>query len=158
MTESTASVYQEPTQESGGALMTRRIEGNVVMLNLLRFREVADYSASPELAPETPVSGEAAYRLYMEHTLPFLRKSGGDVIFYGEGGPFLIGPMSERWDAAMLVRQRSVSDFIAFASDREYMAGLGHRVALSKTHGCCHSSKSRSRSRGKPIGRARSEP
>lgn len=129
MSESTATVYLEPTQESGRALMLRRIEGGVVMLNLLRFREIADYSASPELAPEAPVSGEAAYQIYMEHTLPFLRKSGGDVIFYGKGGPFLIGPMSERWDAAMLVRQRSIEDFMAFASDRAYMARLGHRVA-----------------------------
>lgn len=129
MPENTATVYLDPTQESGRALMMRRIEGGVVMLNLLRFREVADYSASPELAPETPISGEAAYRIYMEHTLPFLRKSGGELLFYGKGGPFLIGPMSERWDVAMLVRQRSVNDFMAFASDREYMAGLGHRVA-----------------------------
>ncbi len=129
MPDSIATVYLEPTQESGRALMLRRIEGGVVMLNLLRFREVADYSASPELALETPISGEAAYQLYMEHTLPFLRKSGGEVIFYGEGGQFLIGPTSERWDAAMLVRQRSIDDFMAFASDRDYLAGLGHRVA-----------------------------
>lgn len=129
MNENMATVYLEPTQESGRALMLRRIEGGVVMLNLLRFREVADYSASPELAPATPVSGEAAYQIYMDHTLPFLQKSGGEVIFYGEGGQFLIGPMSERWDAAMLVCQRSVEDFVAFASDRAYMAGLGHRVA-----------------------------
>src|SRR5436305_12724436 len=130
MTETgAAAVHLEPTQESGRALMLRRIEGGVVMLNLLRCREVADYSAFPELAPEAPVSGEEAYRLYMEHTLPFLRASGGEVIFQGEGGPFLIGPMSERWDAVLLVRQRSVADFIAFASDRAYMAGLGHRAA-----------------------------
>jgi hypothetical protein len=62
------------------------------MLNLLRFRSVADYSATPELAPPKPVTGEAAYRLYMEHTLPFLRKSGGEVLFHGLGGEFLIGP------------------------------------------------------------------
>jgi hypothetical protein len=52
MTE--AISYFEPTQESGRALVMRGIRGEVVMLNLLRFREVADYSANPELAPETP--------------------------------------------------------------------------------------------------------
>ena len=35
----------------------RQTAGNVVMLNLLRFREVADYSAYPDLAPPTPISG-----------------------------------------------------------------------------------------------------
>jgi hypothetical protein len=99
------------------------------MLNLLRFREVADYTAAPHLVPTTPISGAAAFRLYIEHTLPLLRRSGGELIFFGKGGPFLIGPPGERWDAAMLVRQRSVADFLAFASNREYLAGMGHRIA-----------------------------
>ena len=99
------------------------------MLNLLRFRVAADYSATPELAPETPISGEAAYRRYMEHTLPYLEKSGGRVLFYGRGAEFLIGPSEERWHAVMLVEQSSVAAFLAFASDREYLSGIGHRTA-----------------------------
>jgi len=121
--------YLEPTQESGRALFARAISGSVIMLNLLRFRKVADYSATPALAPETPISGAAAYRRYMELTLPHLEKSGGEVIFLGRGGRFLIGPSDERWDAAMLVRQGSIASFLAFASNPEYMAGMGHRIA-----------------------------
>jgi hypothetical protein len=123
------ATYLEPTQESGRAFFTRQISGSVVMLNLLRFREIADYSATPALAPPSPITGAAAYRLYMEHTLPHLEKSGGEVIFFGRGGSFLIGPTDERWDAAMLVRQSSVDGFMAFASNSEYMAGIGHRLA-----------------------------
>jgi hypothetical protein len=121
--------YLEPTQESGRALMMRRIAGDVVMLNLLRFREIADYSTSPELAPSTAISGAAAYQRYIEHTLPFLHASGGELVFLGSGGPLLIGPEVEHWDLAMLVRQRSVESFLAFASNLEYLAGLGHRTA-----------------------------
>ncbi len=99
------------------------------MLNLLRFHEVADYAQYPELAPATPISGEQAYRRYIAHTEPFLRQSGGEVRFFGKGGPFLIGPHVERWDAAMLVRQDSVASFMAFASNKDYLAGMGHRVA-----------------------------
>jgi hypothetical protein len=51
------------------------------------------------------------------------------LLFLGQGGHFLIGPSEERWDAVMLVRQRSVADFIAFASNPEYLAGMGHRLA-----------------------------
>ena len=46
--------FFEPTQEAGAALFRRNIAGEVVMLNLLRFRDVADYSATPELAPDEP--------------------------------------------------------------------------------------------------------
>ena len=121
--------YLEPTQESGRAFFTRGISGSVVMLNLLRFRPIADYSTTPELAPASPISGEAAYRLYMEQTLPHLRASGGEVLFFGKGGEFLIGPSEERWDAAMLVRQSSVAAFLEFASNQAYLSGIGHRLA-----------------------------
>jgi hypothetical protein len=121
--------YLDVTEASGRAFFARGIEGPVVMLNLLRFRARADYSATPHLAPREPIDGAAAYRLYIDHTLPFLRSSGGDAVFFGRGGPFLIGPSDERWDATLLVRQRSVADFMAFASDKEYLAGIGHRTA-----------------------------
>src|SRR5207244_2323464 len=99
MTSAVMKTYLEPTQESGREFFSRGIAGPVVMLNLLRFRATADYSATPELAPQTPISGETAYRLYMQHTLPHLERSGGEVLFFGKGGPFLIGPAEERWDA-----------------------------------------------------------
>lgn len=75
----TTKTYLERTQESGRAFFTRGISGSVVMLNLLGFRPVADYSATPDLAPASPISGETAYRLYVEHTLPHLKQSGGEV-------------------------------------------------------------------------------
>jgi hypothetical protein len=61
--------------------------------------------------------------------LPYLRESGGDLLFLGHGGHFLIGPPDERWDMVMLVRQQSVASFMAFASHEAYLAGIGHRVA-----------------------------
>jgi uncharacterized protein (DUF1330 family) len=125
----TAKTYLEPTAEAGRAFFTRGLTGAVVMLNLLRFRPIADYSATPDLAPAAPITGEEAYRRYVEHTLPFLKRSGGELLFLGRGGAFLIGPADERWDAAMLVRQSSVQSFLAFASDQDYLRGMGHRVA-----------------------------
>lgn len=121
--------FLEPTQAAGRALIQRGIAGTVVMLNLLRLRDVADYSAHPELAPARPISGAEAYDRYIAHTLPFLTESGGALLFLGEGGPFLIGPEGERWDRAMLVRQSSVEAFMAFAAHGPYLAGLGHRTA-----------------------------
>jgi len=129
MREGKETFYLEPTQESGRAFVTRRIAGSVVMLNLLRFRKVADYSATPELAPQTEISGEQAYQLYIKHTMPHLTQSGGELLFLGDGGNFLIGPANERWDVAMLVRHRSVDVFISFASNQSYLAGVGHRLA-----------------------------
>jgi len=124
-----AKRYLEVTQEAGAALIARNIIGEIIMLNLLRFRDVADYSAYPELMPIKPISGAEAFQKYIDHTLPFLKKSGGDLVFLGNGGKYLIGPQDERWDLVMLVRQNSLSDFMAFSSNQEFLAGLGHRTA-----------------------------
>ncbi|TVT58136.1 MAG: DUF1330 domain-containing protein [Sedimenticola thiotaurini] len=121
--------YLEPTQESGSALFSRNITGEVVMLNMLRFKEIADYSANPELLPEEPITGKDAFQLYIDHTMPFLRESGGELLLLGCGGQFLIGPPDEQWDVVMLVKQRSLSSFMEFASHKEYLAGIGHRTA-----------------------------
>ena len=122
-------IYLEPTQESGRAFFSQNIAGGLVMLNLLRFRAIADYASAPHLAPPTPISGAAAYRRYMEHTLPHLQRSGGEITFFASGGSFLIGPADERWDAAMLVRQNSSAAFLEFASNADYLLGIGHRTA-----------------------------
>lgn len=129
MSTAAAMTYLEPTQDAGRAFFSRRIVGDLVMLNLLRFRRTADYSANPELAPPGPITGAEAFERYIAHTLPHLAASGGELLFLGDGGGFLIGPADERWDMAMMVRQKSAEAFFAFASDHAYLAGIGHRTA-----------------------------
>jgi hypothetical protein len=122
-------MYLDPSEENARLFFGRGIKGPVSMLNLLRFRDEADYSAFPELAPPTPISGSAAYDRYVRHTIPFLSATGGSVKFFGTGGPYFIGPPDERWDLVMLISQSSVEKFLAFASDEGYLAGIGHRTA-----------------------------
>lgn len=121
--------YIAPTDKSAVAMFKRGLEGEIVMLNLLRFREQADYSGSPDLAPEQPVSGADAYKKYMAHAGPILAKRGGELMFAGEAGHFFIGPHDERWDLALLVKYPSQDTFLAFTEDKEYLAGVGHRTA-----------------------------
>lgn len=125
----TKQQYLDVTQEAATALFLRNITGAVTMLNLLRFRDVADYSAHPELMPDEPISGAEAYQKYIDFTEPFLTESGGELVFLGKGGPYLIGPSDEQWDLVMLVRQNSLQDFMAFSSNEAYLVGLGHRTA-----------------------------
>jgi len=121
--------YIDVTQEAGAALFRRNIQGEIVMLNVLSFREVADYSQNPELAPKKEISGAEAFQKYIDHTLPLLKKTNGDIEFLGKGGSYLIGPQDEAWDFIMLIRQNSLADFMSFSSNEEYLQGLGHRTA-----------------------------
>ena len=53
-------------------------------------------------APDAPISGAAGFQKYIDHTLPYLRESGGDLMFLGDGGKYLIGPEAEenKWNLA----------------------------------------------------------
>jgi hypothetical protein len=122
-------MHLEPSDANARRLFERGIEGPVTMLNLLRFREEADYAEFPQLAPPSPISGRDAYDRYIRHTIPFLNATGGSLEFIGIGGHYFIGPTDERWDLVMLITQSSVTDFFGFASNADYMAGVGHRTA-----------------------------
>lgn len=123
------SAYLAPTQASAIGLLRRGLQGPVYMLNLLRFRQVADYAAAPGLMPPGGCSGVEAYDRYMAQTLPHLKESGGAIAFFGAADAFLIGPEAERWDRALLVRQASIEAFFRFAENEAYLAGTAHRTA-----------------------------
>ena len=122
-------MYIDPTREQGAAFFSRPPAGPIVMLNLLRFRDVADYSKSPDLAPAEPITGAAAYDLYAEHTIPFIDEAGGRVLFDGKAHGMFIGPTDEVWHRVILVEHRSAEAFLAFARNDGYKAGIGHRTA-----------------------------
>ena len=121
--------YLEVSPQQGAAFFGTPDEGPVVMLNLLRFRERADYSHAPDLEPVGGCTGREAYERYMRDMLPLLEASGGAVLFSGTSAPFLIGPTDEVWDHVLLVRQASKAAFLAFASDPESQRITAHRTA-----------------------------
>lgn len=104
-------------------------KGKVVMLNLLKFKTTADYTNLEELKPAKDISGEKAYQIYMDSTLPELEKAGSRIIYFGKSNDFLIGPSSEKWDAVLLVEHKSVLKFMEFAQNPDYLKNAGHRKA-----------------------------
>jgi hypothetical protein len=47
----------------------------------------------------------------------------------GVGENYLIGPEGQGWDLVIMVRQKSLEDFLSFASNDAYLKGVGHRTA-----------------------------
>ncbi|MEM9652422.1 MAG: DUF1330 domain-containing protein [Actinomycetota bacterium] len=122
-------MFFDPSESNVKRLLARNIEGPVVMLNLVRFKSIADYREYPDIAPDLTVSGREAYDLYMAATLPLLEASGGSLDFVGAGGHCFVGPDDERWDLALLVKQANVESFFQFAENPDFLAGVGHRYA-----------------------------
>ena len=122
-------MYISPTPESIAAFTQRGMAGPIRMLNLLRFRDVADYSDFPDLAPDEPISGAEAYQIYSAHTIPLLTEVGGKAIFMGTGGPLLIGPSEARWDQVLIIEYPDIAAFVTMTQNPQYHAGAGHRTA-----------------------------
>lgn len=121
--------YIVPTEVALNEFLTSNMPGPIVMLNLLRFRQQADYTAAPQLATSTSISGEEAYRVYIETALPILLKQGGEIIFRAKGGNYLIGPGAESWDEVLLIRYPGIHSFKGFITDPGYIDIVGHRTA-----------------------------
>ena len=98
----------------------------VVMINLLRYREQADYGGRADIEP---CSGSEAYRRYMKLAFAFVTGVGGSLVWQGAPKAMLIGPSEERWDLALLVRYPSKAAFLAMVSDPAYQAVAVHRTA-----------------------------
>ena len=121
--------YLSVTPEQGASFFRNPPSGPIIMLNLLSFKEIADYSAAPELAPIKSISGKQAYDLYMKFTLPFIKEAGSELVFMGKAHSLLIGPMDEKWDLMLLVKHRSASEFLKFAQNPDYLSIAHHRTA-----------------------------
>lgn len=122
--------YVDATPEAGKDFyLNFRGKGKVVMLNLLKFKSIADYSDFEMLRPNEDISGREAYDLYMKNTLPHLTKAGSRILYFGDAQNFLIGPESKQWDAVLLVEHASVEAFMEFAQNKDYIETTGHRTA-----------------------------
>ena len=96
----------------------------VVMLNLLRFRDRAQYHDN-----NTDRSGREAYSLYMKEASACVRAVGAEVIWSGRSVGSLIAPPDESWDQVLLVRYPSIDAFMAMIESPEYKGVVKHRTA-----------------------------
>ncbi|MAR90135.1 MAG: DUF1330 domain-containing protein [Pseudomonadota bacterium] len=98
----------------------------VVMLNLLAFREQAEYDEADSVEPCT---GREAYQHYSREALHHVQAVGGQVVFMGAPQYALVAPADEHWDEVLLVRYPSIQAFVAMVKAPEYQAIARHRTA-----------------------------
>jgi uncharacterized protein (DUF1330 family) len=99
----------------------------VVMLNLLRFRDQANYTDQT-----SDCTGRQAYTLYMKEAADCVRAVGAEVIWSGHSVGSLIAPPDESWDQVLLVRYPSIDAFMEMLESPEYKGVVKHRTAAVK--------------------------
>lgn len=122
--------YIETDFEKGKKFFIEYMDKGVFhMMNLLKFKSIADYDQFPELKPASDISGEKAYQIYIREVLPLLEKAGSKLVFQGKSGDFVIGPDEEKWDMMLLIQHKSAKAFVSFADNPAYKKIAGHRTA-----------------------------
>ena len=111
----------EPTADQFATLLSSTDEGPVVMLNLLRYNEVA--------TDRSGRTGREAYNDYSAAVLPMVTSRGGGIVYFGTTSPTVIGPADEQWDDIVLVMYPNRAAFLDMTSSPEYLAIMGDRTA-----------------------------
>jgi uncharacterized protein (DUF1330 family) len=101
-------------------------ESPIVMINLLRYRDRAEY---PRGSDATPCSGEEAYQRYGALVVPMLGEVGAKILWRASVKHTVIGPASEEWDEALLVQYPSRRAFLTMVSRADYQRAAVHRSA-----------------------------
>ena len=118
----------EPDMDDFQTFMDSQDEpGAIVMLNLLKFRPVADYG--DDLAKPSGLSGKQAYQQYAKGVLPLMLEVGGVPIWMGKARTSVIAPLGEEWDEVFLVAYPSRQCFVQMVSTLSYQSVMRHRTA-----------------------------
>jgi uncharacterized protein (DUF1330 family) len=114
-----------PGPEQLGGFFSGAEDGPFVMVNLLKFKERAEYPDGSE--PE--LSGREAYARYGAAVQACLASVGGKSVFAGAVTDLLLGEVEELWDMAALAQYPSRAAMMAMVQSPEYQAIEKHRIA-----------------------------
>lgn len=122
------SDYVNPERDQFEAFKALPRDVPILMLNLVRYRDEADYGDGP-----AGISGAEAYRRYGKASAPIFSRVGGSIVWRGRPEVVLTGPSDEHWDAAFIARYPTAGAFLEMVTDAEYREAVKHRTAAVAT-------------------------
>ena len=114
----------EPDEAQLNAFMALG-EGPVSMLNLLKFRKMADY---PD-GRDADISGREAYFRYAVPMTKLVLDAGGTLDFSSDVKALLIGEVDELWDMAAIMTYPSPKTLVEIRLTPEFQEIAVHRKA-----------------------------
>ena len=114
-----------PNDEQMKGFMEGDIDTPVYMVNLLKFRDKAEY----EDGRETNLTGEEAYLIYGQEVQEHLKKVGAEPIFSGRVERLMLGEVGELWDVIAIAKYPSRKAMMEMIMDADYRESEKHRAA-----------------------------
>ncbi|MEO1013840.1 MAG: DUF1330 domain-containing protein [Pseudomonadota bacterium] len=100
-------------------------DGPIVMVNLLKFKEKAEYADGRD----TDFSGRKAYQLYAMKAAELVYKHGGQIIYAGDTSFLTLGQCDPLWDEVALAYYPNRKALYAMSISPEWGDISVHRAA-----------------------------
>jgi uncharacterized protein (DUF1330 family) len=106
-------------------MMEEGPDGPIYMINLLKFKEKAEY----EDGRETNLTGYEAYQLYSKEVAKLLTEFGGKGIFAGDVTFLALGQVEDLWDEVAIAMYPKRADLLQMSSSKKWQEISVHRTA-----------------------------
>jgi uncharacterized protein (DUF1330 family) len=100
-------------------------EGPICMVNLLRFKDKAEY----EDGRETDLGGREAYALYAQAVFELLAEFGGGGMFVADIERLMLGEVEDLWDEVAIAQYPSRQAMLDMIMSPRYQEISVHRSA-----------------------------
>ncbi|MCY3586107.1 MAG: DUF1330 domain-containing protein [Acidimicrobiales bacterium] len=100
-------------------------DGPIYMVNLLKFRDKAEY----EDGRETDLTGFEAYQLYGRAVSRIIQDYGGEIQFAADVTFLSLGQVEELWDEIAIAKYPNRGALLAMSSSQEWQEAAVHRTA-----------------------------
>jgi len=114
-----------PNEGQMKAFMEPGHDAPIYMLNLLKFKEVAEYSDGRK----TSLTGAEAYGIYGAEVVAHLAKVGGAPVFSAQVERLMLGEVEELWDTVAIAMYPSRKAMMEMMMSPDYQASAVHREA-----------------------------
>lgn len=115
----------QPGADQARSFFTAAEDGPFVMVNLLKFRDKAQYADGSN----ADWTGAQAYAQYASAVSKLVEGLGGRIVYAGAVSGLLIGEVEELWDMVALAEYPSRAAMFAMANSPAYAAIAHHRDA-----------------------------
>ena len=123
-----ASSYIDPSPANFQAFKDLPRDAPIHMLNLLEYREQAEYKEGHEPAGKG-WSGRRAYEAYGKTSGPIFRRVGGTIVWRGAFQTMVTGPDAKRWHDGFIAHYPNAGAFFEMIKDPEYQQAVVNRTA-----------------------------
>ena len=120
--------YINPTRQAFDFFKSLPRDRPIHMLNLLQYRDVAEYPDDHVNAGKG-WTGRRAYEEYGATSGPIFQRVGGTIVWRGAWEAMVTGPADKQWDDAFVAQYPHAGAFLEMITDPQYQEAVVNRGA-----------------------------